>query len=462
MTREGALARAEAYFDDGRFFDDLKRRVAFPTESQNEERGEELRAYLAGEMKPYLEAMGFRCEILENPAAPRLPFLVGRRMEDPERPTVLTYGHGDTVRSMDGRWRGGLSPWRLERDGDRWYGRGTADNKGQHTINLAALGAVLAERGSLGFNVKVLVEMGEEMGSPGLHAVCAGHKEELRANVLIASDGPRLNPKRPCVYGGSRGVLNFDLVVDLREGSHHSGNWGGLLANPAIILLHAIATLVDARGRILVPELRPDAIPESVRRVLARLDVTGEGGPEIDTEWGEPGLTLAEKVYGWNTLEVLAFEAGDPQAPAHAIPPRAWARCHMRFVAGQDPDRVGPGVRRHLDAHGFQKVAVIPVRESWTNATRLDPENPWVRMTMRSFQRTCGQEPDFLPNLGGTLPNDAFTDILGLPTVWVPHSYGGCSQHAPDEHLLAPVARDGLRLMAGLFWDLGQPDAGAA
>jgi hypothetical protein len=54
------------------------------------------------------------------------------------------------------------------------------------------------------------------------------------------------------------------------------------------------------------------------------------------------------------------------------------------------------------------------------------------------------------------LPNDAFTDILGLPTVWVPHSYGGCSQHAPDEHVLEPIMRQGLQIMAGLFWDLGE------
>ena len=60
-----------------------------------------------------------------------------------------------------------------------------------------------------------------------------------------------------------------------------------------------------------------------------------------------------------------------------------------------------------------------------------------------------------LPNLGGSLPNEVFTDILGMPTVWVPHSYAACSQHAPNEHLLAPVVRDGLRLMTGLFWDLG-------
>jgi hypothetical protein len=64
-----------------------------------------------------------------------------------------------------------------------------------------------------------------------------------------------------------------------------------------------------------------------------------------------------------------------------------------------------------------------------------------------------------LPNLGGSLPNDVFADILGLPTVWVPHSYPACSQHAPDEHLLVPVVREALQLMAGLFWDLGEQAA---
>ena len=64
-------------------------------------------------------------------------------------------------------------------------------------------------------------------------------------------------------------------------------------------------------------------------------------------------------------------------------------------------------------------------------------------------RRPPASKPHILPNLGGSLPNEVFTDILGLPTVWVPHSYAACSQHAPNEHLLAPVAREGLRLMTG-------------
>jgi hypothetical protein len=74
--------------------------------------------------------------------------------------------------------------------------------------------------------------------------------------------------------------------------------------------------------------------------------------------------------------------------------------------------------------------------------------------------RTTGMRPAILPNIGGSLPNDCFAEVLGLPTLWVPHSYAGCSQHAPDEHVLAPILREGLQLMTGLFWDLGEKGAG--
>jgi acetylornithine deacetylase/succinyl-diaminopimelate desuccinylase-like protein len=461
MSRANALKRAEAFFDNGDFFNLLKDRVAYRSESQNEASTAQALAYLTQSLTPYLDGLGFACRLLDNPVVSRLPVLYAERIEDPAHPTVLTYGHGDTVLGMEDRWGPGLDPWTLTVDGDRWYGRGAADNKGQHTINLAALDLVLRERGSLGFNVKVLIEIGEEMGSPGLREVCAAHRKLLASDVLIASDGPRLAPMTPTIFGGSRGVANFDLRLKLREGGHHSGNWGGLLSNPGTILAHAIACLVDPKGKILVPELRPAAIPPSVKQALAELDVTGEGGPAIDPGWGEPGFSAAEKVFGWSTLEVLAFKCGNPEAPAHAIPPEAWARLHIRFTVDTDPATFEAGLRRRLVACGFPQVEVIPQRGGYFTATRLDPDNPWAQFAISSLQATSGKKPAVLPNLGGSLPNDAFTDILNLPTVWVPHSYGGCSQHAPDEHVLPPLLRDALLLMTGLFHDLAEQGAPA-
>ena len=461
MSRDRVIAWAAQHFDRGQFFEDLARRVAIPTESQNPARWAELAAYLDDEIAPALTAMGYACRRLENQKAPRMPFLFAERREGADRPTVLTYGHGDVVHGMEEDWRDGLDPWRLTREGERWYGRGTADNKGQHSINIAGLAAVLAVKGSLGFTSKILIETGEEMGSPGLHDVARRHADSLGADVLIGSDGPRLLTERATLFTGSRGCFNFDMSVELRRGGHHSGNWGGLLANPGVILAHAIASIVSKTGQVLVPEILPRDIPASIRRVLADCPVERLEGPAIDPTWGEPGLSLAEKVFAWNTFEVLAFSTGNPQHPANAIPPQARATCQVRYVAGTDPRQLLPTLRRHLDAHGFSLVTLGSRREEYFSATRLDPENPWVRWAAGSIEETIGERPTILPNIGGTLPNEVFAEILGMPTLWVPHSYTACSQHAPDEHLLAPIVREGLRVMAGLFWDLGEKGAPA-
>jgi acetylornithine deacetylase/succinyl-diaminopimelate desuccinylase-like protein len=299
--------------------------------------------------------------------------------------------------------------------------------------------------------------MGEEAGSPGLHQLARDHADKLKADVLIASDGPRLSADRPTVFLGSRGALNFTLSVKFRDSGHHSGNWGGLLANPGTILANAIASLVDHRGRILVDGLKPTPIPESVRNALA--DITVGGGPTdpaIDRDWGEPGLTPEERVFAWNTLEVLAFLTGNPKAPLNAIPPEATATLQLRYVVGTDIDAVIPAIRAHLAANGMADVEVAYARGEIFAATRLDPDDPWVDFALASIAATTGKKPALLPNLGGSLPNDVFSDILGLPTIWVPHSYGACNQHAPNEHVLANLSEEALRIMAGLFFDLGE------
>ena len=102
-------------------------------------------------------------------------------------------------------------------------------------------------------------------------------------------------------------------------------------------------------------------------------------------------------------------------------------------------------------------VKIVAAGDEIFRATRLDPQDPWVGWAVGSIARTTGKKPALLPNLGGSLPNDIFADILKLRTIWVPHSYPGCSQHAPNEHLPKAIAREGLAIMAGLYWDLGEP-----
>ena len=194
--REGALARIREHYDSGAFIEVLARRVAVPSTSQDPEFAPHLRRYLEEEIAPAAEGMGFEVRVEPNPEEGGGPLLTAVRQEDEALPTVLVYGHGDTVLGHEGQWREGRDPWTLDRDGERLYGRGTVDNKGQHGIALAALEAVLAERGRLGFNAKLLVETSEETGSKGLRAFAEANRQRLAADVLIASDGPRVAPRQ--------------------------------------------------------------------------------------------------------------------------------------------------------------------------------------------------------------------------------------------------------------------------
>ena len=457
-SRDGAVARAAAFFDEGGFKALLTRLVAVPSTSQDPGHEADVQAYLADHIGPWLDRLGFATTIHPNPEPGFGPILFATRLEDPARPTVLAYGHGDTVRGLEDQWREGLTPWAMTEEDGRWYGRGTADNKGQHAIDIAALEAVLAERGGkLGFNVKLVLETAEERGSQGLRRFVAENREALAADVMIGSDGPRVMPEVPTIASGTRGSFHFDLTVRLRPGGVHSGHWGGLTTDPAIVLSHAIASIADRHGRIRVRDWLPaNGVPAATRAVLAGCPVGGGGdAATIDENWGEPGLSPAEKIYGWNSFIVLAMISGRPENPLNAVAPDARATCQIRYTVDTDPAVFEGALRRHLDAEGFPEV-LIEKAGMRMPASRTDPAHPWVRWAAGSMERTLGRHVQIIPNASGGMPGDTFVDNLGTPLVWVPHSYNGCKQHGPDEHLLIAPAREGLLAFAGMWWDLGE------
>lgn len=455
MTRADAIDRARQHFQSGEFLAILDRRVGYRTESQQPNSGEALRGYLVDELTPAFTELGFTTRLIEAPSG-KGPYLLADYREDTSLPTVLTYGHGDVVDGMAGEWRDNLDPWRTTTKGERVYGRGTADNKGQHSINMSALAAVRAARGGkLGFNAKFLIETGEEIGSPDLRQVCDGLHEDLKADLFLASDGPRLSADRPTIFLGCRGGLRIHLDVRLREGGHHSGNWGGVLANAATVLSNAIACLVNEKGQMPFEALKPPRISNAIRNVLADVKVEPTADePQISPNWGEEGLSAAERLYAWNTLEVLAMSAGNIASPANAIPGEAHAVLQLRFVVGTKIEQAIDAVRARLHSNGFPMVEVSGAQAF--AASRTDFDSPWVNWVAESIRQTTGKRPAILPNFGGSLPNDVFSEGLGLPTIWLPHSYPGCSQHAPNEHILLPVTEEALTIMAGLFWDLGE------
>ena len=451
--KEKAVQHATQYFDKGYFKKDLAELISVKTESQNNECN--LENYYDQNIIPMLVKMGFKCRVMENPLSKANIILFAERIENADFSTILTYGHGDVVLGQDSCWDNGLSPYKLIEKDNRYYGRGTADNKGQHLINIKALNSLLSVQKKLGFNFKILFEMGEEIGSPGLKAFCQQNKELLKADVFIASDGPRISQKIPTIFTGSRGGINFDLSVNLRDNAHHSGNFGGILKDPSIILSHAIASITDARGQINIPEWLPTSLTPDIKEILAKLPLV-DAGFDLDPDWGQKELTMTERVFGWNSFSVLAMLSGEPEAPLNAISGHARSTCQLRFVVGTDVNKIIPALRNHLNSFGFEDVNIHESEMTPFPATRLEMNNSWLSLITKSLENSMGSKIDLLPNLGGSLPNDSFSEVLELPTIWIPHSYAGCAQHSPNEHMSVPLARQALICMTALFADLSK------
>ena len=245
----------------------------------------------------------------------------------------------------------------------------------------SALRAVRETRGGkLGFNAKFIIETGEEIGSPDLRQVCEGLREELKADLFLASDGPRLSADRPTIFLGCRGGIRIHLDVNLRDGGHHSGNWGGVLANAATILSSAIAALVDGKG------------PDAARRAQAAAHFE----PDPRRAGGREGRTTSRRA-----AAVAGLGRGGPVAGRAAVclehagsagdvvgqyrEPRqrdsrrgANAVLQLRFVVGTKYERSSMPCATHL--HGKALRWSRSAARKRFAASRTDFDSPWVEL----------------------------------------------------------------------------------
>jgi acetylornithine deacetylase/succinyl-diaminopimelate desuccinylase-like protein len=441
------------------YFSKLSKLVSFRTESQLPERTPILYEYVSNAIGPLFEELGYSLEVFENPIKGFGPILLAERNEGASL-TVLGYGHGDVIHGQESQWDNNRNPWKLSFEGDKVYGRGTADNKGQHLAHITALKAILNTRGKLGFNHRFIIEMGEENGSRGFRDLVQKKLKKFSADVFFASDGPRTEYKRPNITLGNRGVINFDLICDLRKGGHHSGNWGGLLTNPAIVLANAIASIIDSKGILKIDALIQKNIPKSVINALKGISRDGgPNSPKINKDWGPKNRTIIEKVTASNTFEVLSFSSGNALNPVNAVPPKAIAACQLRFVMGTKLNEIIPILREHLDKNNFEQVEICKPLESNSisfEATRTDPNNPFAQWIQSIVSNSTNSHCGILPNSAGSNMTEVIQYDLKIPIVWLPLSYAGCSQHAPNEHIIKPLMREGIRTVTEIYWHLGE------
>ncbi len=401
-----------------------------------------------------LRHRGFNVELHSTAGS---PVVVAERAGRSDR-TLLVYNHYDVQPAEP------LELWTsppfdpVERDG-KFFGRGVSDDKGHFTARLLAIDALLAHQGELPCRVKFVVEGEEEVGSVHLPAFLRQQKQRLAADACLWEFGAVDHREVPILYAGLRGLAYVELSVETAAVDAHSGIGGSILANAAWRLTWALASLKGPDERIRIPGFYDKVRAPSARdrELIAALPETAD---EYRRRFGVKtflgGLTggpeLREAEVFRPTCTICGLTAGYQGAGSKTVQPaRASAKVDFRLVPDQDPVEIRRLLRAHLDAEGFPDVLIADLGGEAPG--RTDPDHPFLKLACETATPVYGVPMQIAPMIGGSGPNHAFIEELGVPIVCAGLGYGDTRAHAPDENfridLYVKHAKHVARLMEG-------------
>lgn len=385
------------------------------------------------------------------------PIVYGEVASPGARRTLLVYGHYD-VQPPEPLEQWNSPPFEPTiRDG-RIYGRGVADDKGQLLAHIRAAEAFLQTGGRLPATVKFLFEGEEEISSPNLRAFVEAHRELLRADAVLTADGPGHESGRQLINCGLKGMCALEIRARGANRDLHSMR-AAMVPSPAWRLVHALASLKDREGRILIPGFHDAVRPpdqaelEAVRRIpnnAANVRAT----LEVEELTGGDGMYYHHMALS-PTCNIAGLTSGyQGRGKKTVLPCRASAKVDFRLVPDQRPEEVVEGLKAHLVAQGFGDLEVEFF--GGTNPSRTPVDHPYVQAVARAVRRATGQEPILSPGMGGSGPDWVFTGVLGLPSVWLPLSPHDSNNHAPNESIHLEGFFQGIKTSAAIMEEMGR------
>lgn len=434
-------------------------------------------------------ALGFETRELPTDGLPLL--LAERRWHTGSAPTVLVYLQSDGQPVDPAAWdqpdpyepvlkqRTASSAWepipwdRLHEDAPdpdwRIFARSASDSKGPVAQFLATM-AILDDAGiTPAFDLKVIIDTEEELGSPNLPAAVTRFRDALAADMLVIFDGPPHVSGAPTLTFGARGIATATLTTYGPLVPQHSGHYGNWVPNPAFRLADLLASMKDDAGRVTIRGWYDGiTIDDATRRVL-------DAVPDDETAIRRQlGIAVSDSVAGslqealqYPSLNVRGLRAawvGDEVRTI--IPASAVAEIDIRLVGESDAERLLALLQQHIEGQGYH---VIPdrdptpeERQAHARIARLDSDiayaayrtefdsPPGVWLT-RALTRLHGSEPIRIRTAGGSIPISPFVSTLDVPAVTVPTVNPDNNQHSPNENLRVGSFLDGIRTMLAVF-----------
>ena len=365
------------------------------------------------------------------------PVIYGEKLIDPLLPTILVYGHYD-VQPADPLELWDTPPFEPAiRDG-KIYARGAADDKGQFYMHVKAF-ELMMETGTLGCNVKFMIEGEEEIGSAHLADFVKSNVERLTADVVLISDTSMISMENPSIETGLRGMSYLEVEVTGPNRDLHSGVYGGAVANPITILCQMIASLHDENNHITIPEFYDKVIelsPEEKTALNKAPFDLEEYKKDLDImeEWGEKGYTTLERTGTRPTMEVNGIWGGYIGEGAKTVlPSKANAKISFRLVPNQSSAEIAAIVQQHMQKLAPASVKVKVINHHGGEPVVTPTDSPAYRAAEKAIEESFGKKP--IPTRGGgSIPIVAlFEDVLGIKSVLMGFGLDSDGLHSPNE-----------------------------
>jgi len=365
------------------------------------------------------------------------PIVYAEKIIDPDKPTVLVYGHYDVQPAEPLElWKSGpFDPVIID---GKIFARGSCDDKGQVYMHIKAL-EILMQTNTLTNNIKFCIEGEEEVGSPNLGKFVATNKELLKADVVLISDTAMISLDTPSIDIGVRGLSYIEVTITGPNRDLHSGVYGGAVANPITILAKMIAGCHDENNHITIPGFYDDVVvttPEE-RKLMAEAPFDEQAYKDdlgIKELWGEKGFSTNERTGIRPTLELNGIWGGyQGEGAKTVLPGKATAKISTRLVPNQSSVKITAMLLEY-----FKKIAppnvTISAFEHHGGEPYMTPiDSKAYRAAAKALETTFGKKPIPIRG-GGSIPICAlFEKELGIKIVFMGFGLDSDNLHSPNE-----------------------------
>lgn len=349
--------------------------------------------------------------------------------------TLLFYNHYD-VQPAEPFELWDDEPFSGKVKGNKIFGRGSADDKGELITRIKAVESFLKTTGDVPCNIKFVIEGEEEIGSANIGAYLKKYKRKFSCDAVIWEFGYVDSKNRPVVGLGMKGLLYVELIAKESIRDAHS-SLAVIIKNPAWRLVGALDTLRDGSGRILIRDWYKEVVPfDKAGLNLLKKEPFDENGFKSEYKIKEfvndkKGLEVKKALAGDPTCNIAGFVSGYTlQGAKTVLPASALVKIDFRLVPKMDPKKQFARLKKHLRQKGFSDIKIKMYHGE--AASRTDPNDPFVTDVKNAAKDSFG---DYIVNVSnaGTGPMHSFASILGVPCVSIGSTYIFSRIHSPNE-----------------------------